>query len=231
MRNWSVSIRTSSDTNRFFVRYIHDSWNTITPTSLWSGDSFPTVGTGFVGPGMSLVAHLATNVSPTLLNEFTFSYTTDHIFLTPSGTWQRPSGMTMTGLFDNGFGGKLPGMSINNGDAVRWRLYGGRSGLALEQRQPHLHLPRSDREDLGIAQHLRRFLSGGRAEKRKQRRGDSGFPEFQQLVADQHRATLGRISWRAASLTSTRPTHRPSITTATKCSSRTSRTIGTCRRN
>jgi hypothetical protein len=105
-----------TDTNRFFVRYIHDSWNTITPTSLWSGDSFPTVGTNFVGPGTSFVAHLATNVSPTLLNEFTFSYTADHIFLNPSGNlWQRPSSMTMTGLFSNGFGGKLPGMSINNG--------------------------------------------------------------------------------------------------------------------
>jgi hypothetical protein len=104
-----------SDTNRFFFRYIHDSWNTITPTSLWSGDSFPTVGTNFVGPGVSLVAHMTNNITPTLLNEFTFSYTTDHIFLTPFGAWQRPSSMTMTGFFDNGFGGKLPGMSINNG--------------------------------------------------------------------------------------------------------------------
>lgn len=104
-----------SDTNRFFFRYIHDSWNTITPTSLWSGSNFPTVSTNFKGPGVSLVTHNAINISPTLLNEFTFSYTTDHIFLTPSGVWQRPAGMTMTGLFDNGFGGKLPGMSVNNG--------------------------------------------------------------------------------------------------------------------
>jgi hypothetical protein len=104
-----------SDTTRFFFRYIHDSWDTITPTSLWSGDAFPTVGTNFVGPGVSMVAHLTKNIAPTLLNEFTFSYTTDHIFLTPSGTWQRPSSMTMTGLFDNAFGGKLPGLSINNG--------------------------------------------------------------------------------------------------------------------
>jgi hypothetical protein len=104
-----------SDTTRFFYRFIHDSWNTITPLSLWSGDSFPTVGTNFVGPGVSMVAHLTNNVSPTLLNEFTFSYTADHIFLTPSGVWQRPSSMTMTGLFNNGFGGKLPGMQIDNG--------------------------------------------------------------------------------------------------------------------
>ena len=98
------------------MRYIHDSWNTITPTALWSGDAFPTVGTNFVGPGTSFVAHLATNVTPTLLNEFTFSYTADHIFLNPSGNvWQRPASMTMTGFFDNGFGGKLPGVQIEGG--------------------------------------------------------------------------------------------------------------------
>jgi hypothetical protein len=104
-----------SDSTRFFYRFIHDSWNTITPTSLWSSDAFPPVGTNFVGPGVSMVAHLTNNLSPTLLNEFTFSYTTDHIFLTPSGNWKRPSSMTMTGLYANGFGGKLPGISINNG--------------------------------------------------------------------------------------------------------------------
>ncbi|HZU26840.1 MAG TPA: carboxypeptidase regulatory-like domain-containing protein, partial [Bryobacteraceae bacterium] len=109
-----------TDTTRFFFRYIHDSWNQVVTPSLWSGSNFPTVGTNFVGPGVSMVAHLAHNVDPTLLNEFTFSYTTDHIFLTPFGTWQRPASMTMTGFFNNGFGGKLPAVSINNGAA-----YGG----------------------------------------------------------------------------------------------------------
>ncbi|HLY16220.1 MAG TPA: carboxypeptidase regulatory-like domain-containing protein [Bryobacteraceae bacterium] len=104
-----------SDTERFFFHYIHDSWNTITPTALWSGDTFPTEQTGFVGPGTSFTAHMASNVSPTLLNEFTFSYTADHIFLTPSGFWQRPSSMTMTSLFNNGYDGKLPGVQIDNG--------------------------------------------------------------------------------------------------------------------
>jgi hypothetical protein len=104
-----------SDTERIFFHYIHDSWNTITPTSLWSGDNFPTEQTNFVGPGTSFTFHTASNVSPTLLNEFTFSYTADHIFLTPSGYWQRPSSMTMTSLFNNGYDGKLPGVSIDNG--------------------------------------------------------------------------------------------------------------------
>ena len=106
-----------SDTERLFFHYIHDSWNTITPTSLWSGDTFPTEQTKFVGPGTSFTLHTASNVTPSLLNEFTFSYTADHIFLTPSGYWQRPSSMTMTSLFNNGYDGKLPGIQIDNGAA------------------------------------------------------------------------------------------------------------------
>lgn len=96
-------------------RYIHDSWDQIYPTPLWtSGGSFPTIQTNFGGPGVSLVASLTATVSPTLLNEFVFSYTTDHITLVPLGAWQRPAGMTL-GLFQNGFGGKVPGISLGGG--------------------------------------------------------------------------------------------------------------------
>src|SRR5581483_9872093 len=50
-------------------------------------------------------------------NEFTFSYTTDHIFLTPYGTYQRPSSLDplMGQFYANGFGGKLPGLNISGG--------------------------------------------------------------------------------------------------------------------
>jgi hypothetical protein len=95
-------------------RFIHDSWQTVVPTPLWSTGDFPTIQTNFVGPGVSLVTRLTANVSPTLLNEFVFSYTTDHITLTNTGPWQRPAGLTV-GLFQNGFGGKLPGFQINGG--------------------------------------------------------------------------------------------------------------------
>ena len=103
-----------TDKARLTFRYIHDSWNTVTPTPLWSTGDFPTIQTNFLGPGVSLVTRLTANVSPTLLNEFVFSYTTDHITLTNSGPWQRPEGMTI-GLFQNGFGGKLPGFQVNGG--------------------------------------------------------------------------------------------------------------------
>jgi hypothetical protein len=105
-----------SDKLRMFVRFIHDSWTQIEPTPEWgNGASFPTVETNFVGPGVSLVANLTANISPTLLNEFTFSYTTDHIFLNAIGPTARPSGFDMTGLYNNGFGGLMPAVGVAGG--------------------------------------------------------------------------------------------------------------------
>jgi hypothetical protein len=105
-----------SDKVRIFGHYIHDSWNTITPTPLWgNGADYPTITTNFVGPGVSDVFGMTANISPTLLNEFTFSYTTDHIYLDAVGPTQRPSSMTMTGLYNNGFGGLLPAVSGSGG--------------------------------------------------------------------------------------------------------------------
>jgi hypothetical protein len=98
------------------VRYIHDSWDTVTAIPLWTNvGNFPTVGTNFKGPGVGLVTRLTATVTPTLLNEFVFSYTADHIILNNTGNWKRPSAMTMPGLFNNGFNGSLPGVNILGG--------------------------------------------------------------------------------------------------------------------
>ncbi len=104
-----------TDKIRGTFRYIHDSWNQLYPTPLWSnGTSFPTIQTNFSGPGVSMVARLTATASPTLLNEFVFSYTTDHITLIPVGAWKRPSTMTF-GLFPGVDQGKVPGISLGGG--------------------------------------------------------------------------------------------------------------------
>jgi len=96
-------------------RYIHDSWNQLYPTPLWTnGTSFPTIQTNFGGPGVSMVARLTATLSPTLLNEFVASYTTDHITLIPVGAWQRPASMTF-GLFPGADQGKVPGINLGGG--------------------------------------------------------------------------------------------------------------------
>ncbi len=106
-----------NDKVRASFRYIHDSWEQQYPVPLWTaGTSFPTVQTHFTNPGVSMVARLTANVSPTLLNEFVASYTTDHIGTQLTGPWQRPSGFPAVGLYDNGYGGKVPGISIAGGE-------------------------------------------------------------------------------------------------------------------
>ena len=103
-----------TDKQRFFFRFIHDSWSTVTATPLWGTGSFPTVGTNFVGPGVALVANLTSTVSPSLVNEFMFGYTTDHIFLTAVPNPARPASFDMPGIYDNGFRGLLPNVSIQD---------------------------------------------------------------------------------------------------------------------
>jgi hypothetical protein len=105
---------------RAMFRFIHDSSQQVTATPFPFGGGFPTIQTKIRGPGVSVVARLAMNPSATWLNEFALGYTTDHLFLTDQGAWQRPPAMNMTGLFDNGFGGKLPGIFLSGGLA-----YGG----------------------------------------------------------------------------------------------------------
>jgi hypothetical protein len=100
---------------RGMFRYIHDSWATVYPNPLWTGGtSFPTLQTNFSGPSVGMVARLTATLSPTLLNEFVASYTTDHINLTLIGPWQRPANMTF-GLFNNGGGGKIAGIGLAGG--------------------------------------------------------------------------------------------------------------------
>ena len=104
-----------TDHNRLTFRYIHDSWTTLEPGPIWDSASFPTVQTFFTGPGVSFVARLTSTVSPTLLNEFVASYTTDHIAFKSEGVWQLPAGFQMGYLYPNGAGGKLPAINVSGG--------------------------------------------------------------------------------------------------------------------
>jgi hypothetical protein len=96
------------------VRYIHDSWNQVYPTPLWTNaTTYPSIQTAFGQPSTSLVARLTATVTPTLLNEFVASYSTNHITTHNIGPWQRPAGYNI-GLFPNN-GGRMPGIQLNGG--------------------------------------------------------------------------------------------------------------------
>jgi Carboxypeptidase regulatory-like domain/TonB-dependent Receptor Plug Domain len=104
-----------TDKQRLTFRYIHDSWDTITAVPLWTNQgSFPTIQTAFKGPGTALVARLNSTFSPTMLNEFVFSYTTDHIILNNVGNWKRSAfpGFVVPDIFPGNGDGILPGINL-----------------------------------------------------------------------------------------------------------------------
>ncbi len=93
------------DKTRVFVRYTQDAWNTLSVPALWSASNYDTIKTPFGGPGKSAVMDITHSFAPNLMNEFTASYTTDHIILSNSfadsvaGTANRPSSFVMNHLF------------------------------------------------------------------------------------------------------------------------------------
>jgi len=90
---------------RVFVRYTQDAWNTYSVPALWAWASYDTIRTPFDGPGKSAVMDITHSFTPTLMNEFTASYTTDHIVLTNAfgdsvaGTANRPTSFVMNHFF------------------------------------------------------------------------------------------------------------------------------------
>ena len=117
--NWNEQVvridHNLTDKQRITFNYIHDSWDQLQETPLWTNaGSFPTVQTQFKGPGVSAVMRLSSTFSPTLLNEFVFAYTTDHIFLQDTGNWQRPAALTAGQLFPSASRGVIPGINLND---------------------------------------------------------------------------------------------------------------------
>ena len=119
-----------TENHRLTFRYIHDSWSTVVPNALWGNgqESFNNINTNFVGPGTSFVARLNSNINPTLLNEFVASFTADHIFLNALGPVGLPSGFAMGSIFNNGFGGKLPAITLGSNAAYGGGQWGNDSG-------------------------------------------------------------------------------------------------------
>ncbi len=98
-------------------RYIHDAEKLVLQTSAPFGSSnLPGIPGQQVQPGISLVANLLWTASNTLTNEFMMGYGANHLSLTDlTSAANKPAGLTMTSLFPNNFGGKVPSFNINGG--------------------------------------------------------------------------------------------------------------------
>ena len=89
-----------NDKWQLFGHYIGDSVSQTYATSLWSGDSYPTVGSNFSNPSWSSVIKLTGSLTPNVLLEAAFNFNGNKINILPSGeAFTKPSGWTGQGFF------------------------------------------------------------------------------------------------------------------------------------
>jgi hypothetical protein len=97
-----------SDKLSVMAHFINDAVLQQTMTTLWGGMSYPTLGTSFLNPGKHAVLRLTYIISPTLLNEFSYNYNGNRIWLSPVGVYAKPSGMTLQEFFAGNSDDRLP---------------------------------------------------------------------------------------------------------------------------
>jgi hypothetical protein len=89
-----------NDKWQIFGHYIHDAVSQTYATSIWSGDSYPTVGSSFSNPGNSAVIKLTGAITPHVLLEAAINWDGNTINIMPSGpAWQKPSGWGAQSFF------------------------------------------------------------------------------------------------------------------------------------
>jgi hypothetical protein len=84
-----------NDKISLFGHMVLEQVGTTNATSIWTGDSYPSVGTQFGNPSYSAVAHATYAISPTLVNEASFNYNGNRIAIQPTGIYKRPSGFNV----------------------------------------------------------------------------------------------------------------------------------------
>ena len=110
-----------SDKLALMGHWVHDSMENTQYPSMWSGDSYYTVGTIFKNPSWGSVIKLTQTLSPTLLNETSFNVNGNHINMSPVGTYTQPSGWNASGIFNgNDPQHRLPSVAFNGAPNTTW---------------------------------------------------------------------------------------------------------------
>ena len=100
--------------------FIHDGTDQHLATTLWSGSTYPTLGTDFKNPSWSAVVKLTQTISPTLLNETSYNMNGNKIYLTPVGIFAKPSGWSTQPLFGNDVLNRMPTINLQGSYGITY---------------------------------------------------------------------------------------------------------------
>ncbi len=93
---------------------VYDTSSQSYATSLWSGDTYPTIGTLLTAPSYSTVVNLTYSISPTVVNEVTYNFNGNKLHLTPTGIYKRPADFNVPEYFPANNLDRLPVMQFGN---------------------------------------------------------------------------------------------------------------------
>jgi hypothetical protein len=91
---------------------IWDSSSQTYATTLWGGDTYPTVGTLMTAPSYSAVVNATYIISPTAVNEVTYNFNGNKLHLVPNGIYKRPDGFNVPEYFTPNNDNRLPRVDI-----------------------------------------------------------------------------------------------------------------------
>ena len=95
--------------------FIHDSVSQTYKPVMWSGDSYPTIGSAFSNPSYSSVVKLTGALKPDMLLEAGFYYDGNIINIEPTGIYQKPSGFGVQAYFPGSdTANRLPSVNLGS---------------------------------------------------------------------------------------------------------------------
>ncbi len=116
-----------NDKFQLMGHWIHDSMDQTIFPSMWSGDSYNTVGSVFKNPSWGTVVRLSQVLSPTLLNETAFNVNGNTINIdpvaAPGASFTQPTGWNAVGIFTgNNALNRLPSVTFAGAPNTEWTI-------------------------------------------------------------------------------------------------------------
>lgn len=104
-----------SDSLQLFGHYIHEQFYRQLPAAEFGSDTFPTVHSDRHMPDYNFVVNLTKSFSPMLIDQLNFNISYDGIQISPSGVYQRPSGLNVPELFPVNPENRIPSLFLSQG--------------------------------------------------------------------------------------------------------------------
>lgn len=95
-----------------FFRFILDTIEEVQARTMWTGSSYPTVSTLFKNDPKMFHWQLNSTLSPSVVNEASFSFSRQPLHLIPQGNYQRPPNLTIRELFPENRANRLPNIAF-----------------------------------------------------------------------------------------------------------------------